>query len=244
MYNSATNKFYEPSAYPPGSVSVQSIMTGTSEFSLLADIMWHEAGPPYVGDTVTSLRNEQMIIGTAMMNRLAIEEGTLVGYDDNGRRLGAANYAFGNTLREVILNAGGNDLDWGIFRNGRFTTTGRAATDLRTALDTQVTIAAGAPFAGECAAVVNAIWGAVDILGGARVQLPGGIALAWNSKSNGFTDPSTRGFNREYVNLGYSGKIAGNVFFGIYNAPPVVDGGIRGGGRGSPIPPPRNPGGR
>ena len=55
--------------------SLRSLVTGTSETALLAQMMWHEAGPMYSTDDYQSLRDEELWIGTAMENRLAMSNG-------------------------------------------------------------------------------------------------------------------------------------------------------------------------
>lgn len=168
--------------------------------------MWQE-------DTWTTIRTEQLFIGTAIMNRLDMSRGQLVGYGSDNKPY---QYQFGNTLSEVILNAGGNNRpSWGIFADGKLA--GEALGELNKALGVDV----GDPKSAddilarsrECANVVSAIFGMGQIVRGVRLDPPGGIALFWNS-GRGFnenTAASAMGLNAELINFGRTHKKSGNI---------------------------------
>ena len=203
-----------------GSRSVRSIMTGTSDFDLLAQIMWHEAGTMNRNDTYQTFRDEVLMIGTAMMNRFEMSAGNLSGYGIDGETYSYSFY--GNTLGKVILQAGGNNYGWGVFTNGKLA--GRALQDLNDALNIEIPDSAitADDIRRECYGVWNAIWGAAQVLNdGVRRNPAGGIVLSWNSSQN--ADNASAAdirLNPELANLGRSTKVGGNVFFGLLKQAP------------------------
>lgn len=172
-------------------------------------------------DTFQSLRNEQLFIGTAIMNRLDMSNGKLTGYGNDGKSYA---YKFGSSLSEVILKGGGEGKAWGSFANGRLSD--EALDRLNSALDVDLGSAASAEEiadrSSECYTVMSAFWGAQQISNGVRLDPSGGgLALFWNSSSTVRTKASDRDLNGELVNLGRSDKDSGNVFFGLLKYPPV-----------------------
>lgn len=116
-----------------------------------------------------------------------------------------------------MLNAGGNNQSWGIFRNGQLS--GLALSGLNSALNVELgnpkntdQLATASP---ECYAVLSAFWAVGQLNNGLRLGPAGGIALYWNSKANLTTTAAAIFLNPELVNLGRSDKVAGNVFFGL-----------------------------
>jgi RHS repeat-associated protein len=236
-----------------GTSTVRQFMTGRGDASLLADIMWHEGGPWGPNDNWNTVRYEQLTIGSAVSNLVAMARGDLVGYGDDGK---AYSYNKGNTVGQVVLNIGGdNEPTWGIFSNGQLS--GAALGRLNDALNVELgdigatsindvidanTILLRSP---ECANVLSAIWATTQIASGVRTIMPGGgLPLFWNSAltNTSETKPSERGFNEELINLGQTPKKTNNYFFGLWAYPfgPVppagrgADVGIPRPGRGGP----------
>jgi hypothetical protein len=84
------------------------------------------------------------------------------------------------------------------------------------------------------------MWAVQDLTNGRRRNPVNSVVLFWNSGVNttGFTHPSEIELNKELINLGRSGKVFGNVFFGLNARPaernPAGRGADVGIGRGGP----------
>jgi RHS repeat-associated protein len=166
-----------------GGATTRELMRNAGDFSLLADLVWHEAGPMYGTDTYDTLREEHLYIGAAVMSRLDMSPGRLTGYDANGD---PHRYTFlGSTLGAVILNAGGNNLSWGIFTNGRIS--GSDEWDLGCQSDSQryTTVPTGV------------------------------YRLGVEPQRRRTSTAESIKLNPELINLGRSSKVNGEVFFGL-----------------------------
>jgi RHS repeat-associated protein len=194
--------------------TVRSLILGTGERSLLAQIMWHEAGNVR-GSNFDGLVIDQVLIGTAIMNQRDASTGVLNGYGIDGNQ---HYYPYGTDLTSIILRAGGNNQDWGMFAGGSLRPDFVSSLEWALSLDVGTGSLREIEAKPECYAVLSAVGQAILVYNiGKRLYFAEGYQLHWNS--SGANDASTtaaqRDLNPYLANLGRSG-LSRTWFFGMY----------------------------
>jgi RHS repeat-associated protein len=85
--------------------TVRQLMGSSTEDAMLAKMMWHEAGPVKDADreNLSAFDSEQLMIGTALLNRLDIAKEALIIFDNAGQ---VTSHGFkGKDLRAIIMQA-------------------------------------------------------------------------------------------------------------------------------------------
>ncbi|MBL8295561.1 MAG: RHS repeat-associated core domain-containing protein [Bryobacterales bacterium] len=202
--------------------TVRQIMTGTSELSHLAQLIWSEAGTFIGSDDKDLFDAEQLRVGTAVMNRYDIANGRLKVYDKSGKEV--IHHGFGvdgTSLDEITLQTGGNNKGWGIWTNGSLKLGKRLflepyldADHLQGAKVSSPGLVEGGDEVGRtCYVVLNAIRTARAVMSGARNNPTNIILTHWNKAFD--TPEGTNNFKIDIL------RPRGNTWYGYRSVPYV-----------------------
>jgi RHS repeat-associated protein len=215
--------------------TVSQVMTGTTGNDNLAELIWHEDGTIYPQDLADpqSYYTDQLAVGTAVMNQLAVDDGKMTVYQ-NGNAVCPLGQCLNRNLGQIIqsiatyrgklgmvqvFNSSGQMVD------GASTLKGILDTDAQSGL--LVMDSTGNAINIGCEGVLSSINAASDVLSGVRETGTGGLALLfWNKQS------ASVPFYPGYVGV-RSPRAVGHTFWGLYTTPTPPE--------GAPAPPVRVP---